>query len=337
MQNAINRSKVILIGLWLSALLSALFFTIGLYLYLSTDNTRREIKPRHPEQTTIESQRDNPPPPYAPLHEPDTLKEVELDSLIEEPSQYALEPSLVNTHEESFAEHSIGESKEKRIAIIIDDLGYQWKNGLLSLQLEGDFTFAILPFSPFGKRLANEANALGKEIIVHAPMEPENHHAWDRGLESDMDHQQVRAMLLEMLAEIPFAKGLNNHMGSALTQNPTIMTWVMNELTQRELYFIDSVTTAKSVAHSTAIAHEVPSLKRDVFIDNVREEVAMEEQLNKLLNRALKNGAAIGICHPYPETLAFLSQIGAKLQQKGIHLVPVSRLLSDGRLLSQND
>ncbi len=216
------------------------------------------------------------------------------------------------------------------IAIIIDDLGYQWKNGLRSIQLEGDYTLAILPFSPYARQMAQKAAQQGKEVMLHAPMEPISAHTWHehQGLHNKMNQVEFEHMLSRMLEEVPDAKGINNHMGSALTQNKEIMGWLMEEVSARGLYFVDSRTTPLTKAYSAAQDSQVPSLKRDIFIDNIRTPEAIERQFNKLLKVAHKQGSAIAICHPYPETIAFLERADLKIKQSNSRLVSISDLLS---------
>lgn len=213
------------------------------------------------------------------------------------------------------------------IAIIIDDLGNQWQPSKRTLELPGDITLAILPFSLFGDRLALLAEDQNREVILHAPMEPLAHPAWRDGLRRGMNEQELRRSLTDMLSDLPTVRGVNNHMGSALTQERASMNWVMDELAQRDLYFIDSRTSPRSQALASARQHSIPSARRDVFLDNIRSEKAIRAQFNTLVRLAHKRGQAIAIGHPYPETLAFLEQTLGQLDEWGVRLVPVSHLL----------
>lgn len=213
------------------------------------------------------------------------------------------------------------------IAIIIDDLGNQWRYSKRALDLKGDITLAILPFSPFGNRLAQLAEDQGREVILHAPMEPLAHPAWRDGLRRGMTEQELRRSLADMLNSLPTVRGVNNHMGSALTQERTPMDWVMHELAQRDLYFIDSRTSPSSQALLSARQNAIPSARRDVFLDNIRTPEAIRTQFNTLIRLAHKRGQAIAIGHPYPETLIFLEQELSRLDELGVRLVPASHLL----------
>lgn len=214
------------------------------------------------------------------------------------------------------------------IAIIIDDLGEQWQAGKRTLALPGDVTFAVLPVTPYGGRVAELATQQGREVILHAPMEPLSHPAWRGGLQRDMTEAELRLALATMLNALPTARGVNNHMGSALTQEREQMDWIMAELAGRGLYFIDSRTTPASQALASARDHAIPSARRDVFLDNIRTQEAIDRQFRILLKMARERGQAIAIGHPYPETLDFLEQVLPQLDELGVQLVPVSHLLN---------
>lgn len=217
-----------------------------------------------------------------------------------------------------------------QIAIIIDDLGHQWAAAQRAAYIQAPLTLAVLPFSPYAHQLATLATQQHKELMLHAPMEPLTHHAWEGGLEADMTRVQITTTLRQMLAEVPGAAGVNNHMGSALTQNSEIMEWVMQVLAQESLYFIDSRTSASTRALAVAQKSRVPSASRDIFLDNQRRPAAIHRQLEKLLELARKRGFAVAIGHPYPETLATLEEFVAELDSTAFEIVPASTLLRRG-------
>lgn len=214
-----------------------------------------------------------------------------------------------------------------KIAIIIDDIGHQWPSSKRSAELSGAFTLSILPDSPFASQAADLGFKHGKEIMLHAPMEPISHRAWQGGLDQNMTEAQIKNALSNMLNKVPLATGINNHMGSAFTQNYQAMHWVMEAIGQRGLYFVDSRTSALSEGIKAAKNNAIPALKRDVFIDNSRDEHAIQIQLTKLIKKAKQKGQALGIGHPYPETLQALAALGPQLESEGIALVAVSQLL----------
>ena len=214
------------------------------------------------------------------------------------------------------------------IAIVIDDIGYQRQEGERTLAIPGKLTVAVLPFTPFAKTLAKQAFLEGKEVMLHAPMEPKKLSYWGEGLKASMPEKALRESFNSMINDIPNLVGINNHMGSGLTENAEIMAWLMEELPERGFYFIDSRTTAASAAYSAAQKLGIPTYERDVFLDHSRNPKDISRQLDKLIQTAQKNGMALGIGHPYPETLKVLEKRLPQLRAQGIELVTVSELLN---------
>lgn len=215
-----------------------------------------------------------------------------------------------------------------RLAIIIDDIGYNLSLGRRTTDLQGDFTLAVLPFTPHGVELAERAHQRGKEIMLHAPMSNRHNYPLGRGgLVSGMQQTEFLAVLRQNLANIPHIKGVNNHMGSALTEQAEPMRWLMAELQQRQLYFVDSRTSAQTQALNMAEAIRLPSRKRDVFLDDERTRSNIQYQLKRALKLAQENGSAIAIGHPYPETLTELEQLQPLLAHHQIQLVKASQLM----------
>lgn len=214
------------------------------------------------------------------------------------------------------------------VAIIIDDLGYNYEQGLKAMQLPGAITYAIIPHSPKAQFFAQEAQKNNKEIMLHAPMSAINHNALGRnGLTESMLESDFKQALNQSLDSLPNVKGLNNHMGSLLTQRSQPMSWVMQSLKQRQLYFIDSRTSAQSIAWDVAQQYDIPSLKRDVFLDHEPNEDFIDKQFTLLITTAKRQGYAVAIAHPYPETVRYLSKNLAKLHDAGISLIPASELV----------
>lgn len=216
-----------------------------------------------------------------------------------------------------------------RIAIIIDDIGYQ-KSDLQMVALPFDLTFAVLPHTPYGKQAAELAFSQQKDIILHMPMEATNQNALGPGaLTHNMSRQQIHRTLEIALADIPYAIGINNHMGSLFTSLEKPMAWTMEYLQQRQLFFIDSLTTPQSRAKHYAAKHNVTLLARHVFLDNEQNQYAIERQFQQLLQIARRHQTAIAIGHPYPETYRFLQRRLPQLAAEGIELVAISALLPD--------
>ena len=214
------------------------------------------------------------------------------------------------------------------MAIVIDDVGYKRQEGERVLALPGKLTVAVLPFTPQAHALASKAPFVGKEVMLHAPMQPKLLRHWGEGLSAAMPEQALRASFIAMINDIPNLMGINNHMGSELTENQQVMDWLMAELPARGLYFVDSRTSADSVAFKAAQQKGVPTYKRDIFLDHSRKIKDIHEQFDRLVHVAKHNGMALGIGHPYPETLQVLEERMPQLHALGIELVTVSELLN---------
>ncbi len=216
-----------------------------------------------------------------------------------------------------------------RLALLIDDLGYNLERGRQALALPGPISVAVLPFTPHAQRLAAEADAAGLDVLIHQPMAGKGPGPTSAGeLHAAMDEASFRAQVRDAIASLPQASGLNNHQGSSLTSDAQAMTWLMQELAAQGLFFLDSRTSPASVALRTARQQALPALGRDVFLDHVPEPAAMQRQLNHALAVAGRQGKAVLIAHPYPETLAFLQQALPELLAQGqVELVGLQALL----------
>lgn len=215
------------------------------------------------------------------------------------------------------------------LAVIIDDVGYSSELGERTVALPGAITLAILPKAPHSPRLARLAVEQGKEVMLHNPMSNTRDLPLDPGgLTDTMDKAGFLATLADNFERIPEARGLNNHMGSLLTQQATPMGWLMEFLSARGAYFVDSRTTAASRAWETAQRYHVPSLPRDVFLDHDRDPEQILRQLQSAVKLAQTRGYAVAIGHPYPETLSALEQLPGLLSAAQVELIPVSDLLA---------
>ncbi len=219
-----------------------------------------------------------------------------------------------------------------RIAIVLDDLGSQYALGLraISLPRNGPITYAILPHTRYGRRLAELAHRQNDEIILHMPMEPLGDYRPHNGMLLESMQQRVLIETFRKnLDEIPYISGINNHMGSRLTQTPMHMQWIMEEIKlNNTFFFLDSRTSGKSIAYETAKEYGIPSLKRDIFLDSEQSIEFIEQQFGKLLTTAMRKGHAIAIGHPYPETLFVLEKYLPMLNDLGFRLVSLSELLA---------
>lgn len=214
-----------------------------------------------------------------------------------------------------------------KLALVIDDIGYN-KHDIDAINLSGQLTYSIIPHTPYALEYAQAARSANKEVMLHIPMEAMSGKALGvGGILANMTRVQVESRLISALEQIPYAVGVNNHMGSLLTQQNHSMRWTMEFLQQNGLFFLDSMTSSKSVAESQAIRIGVPAFHRNVFIDNQLDEQYMQRQFDLLVRIAQKYRRAIGIAHPYPETIAFLNKVLPSLKDKGVELVPMSSLL----------
>lgn len=218
-----------------------------------------------------------------------------------------------------------------RIAIIIDDLGYQLDAGRRAIQLPGPLAYAILPATPRGRLLAELANDHGKEVLLHLPLEAvgRGDPLEPGGILLDMSRTAFRSAFADAIESVPFAIGVSSHRGSLLTRHPGHMEWLMEEILQRDgLFFVDSYTTHESIALRIAAETGVTATKRDVFLDHNRRPEALLYQFERLKKLARKRGKAVGIGHPYPETLELLERELPNLTAEGIELVPLSQLIT---------
>ena len=216
------------------------------------------------------------------------------------------------------------------ISIIIDDLGNNVQQGRRAVRLRGPVACAILPHTPFAAALAQEAYENRKEIILHLPMQSADaaEQPGPGALYLNMGFAEIATMLESDLRTVPHAVGVSNHMGSLLTQQPKPMRWLMQALAHRGgLFFVDSRTTAATVAATTATEFGVPNLERNVFLDDDKSIDAIAQQFARLITLAQERGGALAVGHPYPETLTFLESRLPELQGGAVLLVAPSVLL----------
>ncbi len=216
------------------------------------------------------------------------------------------------------------------LTIIIDDMGNRRAEDLRALELPGAVVSAILPQTPFARSLAWLARELGKEVILHLPLEPDTGKPLGPGgLTMAMARPTFEQVLAEDLASVPFLSGVSNHMGSRMTRQPERMGWLMAALGRRGgLLFVDSRTTEATVAAASARAAGLVVAERDVFLDNVLEPGPIRARFEELVALARRRGTALGIGHPHPETLEVLEAELPRLARRGIRLVGLRELIA---------
>ncbi|MEE4301401.1 MAG: divergent polysaccharide deacetylase family protein [Pseudomonadales bacterium] len=213
------------------------------------------------------------------------------------------------------------------LALVIDDLGWAAAAGDRVLELPAPITVAVLPGTPSASRLADAAARRGHEIILHQPMEALDARWPGPGaLDTRQPPEELRRRLARNLEAIPHLAGVSNHMGSRLTAQARAMEVVLDEIAERDLYFLDSLTTPDSVAFRTARARSIPSTRRDVFLDHVIRPDLIDRALSDALQLAERRGHAVVIGHPHAVTLEILEARMEEIRER-VELVPVSRLI----------
>lgn len=215
-----------------------------------------------------------------------------------------------------------------RIAVVIDDLGLNKKLTQRVIGVEGPLTLAFLPYANNLRMQTARARNRGHELLVHLPMEPKAA-ATDPGpnaMRTGLPAREFERRLKWNLSRFSGFVGFNNHMGSRLTEDYDSMGRLLAEAKARGLLYLDSRTTAATVARPIAQAIDLPFAERDVFLDNVRTTAAIERRFDELEATAKANGQAIAIGHPYRATIAVLKRRIPQLKEKGIALVPLSAL-----------
>lgn len=216
-----------------------------------------------------------------------------------------------------------------RIALIIDDIGNSRSRAQDFLKIDIALTFSILPHLPYSRELALEMNRTGYEVMLHQPMEPYNTQ-YDPGpgaLFIGDDRRRMRDVMAANIDSVPYADGVNNHMGSKFTESREDISAALKIIKKNNLFFVDSCTSNRSKAYDTARAFSIPSLSRRIFLDNIREESAVLLELNRLKKCALRTGQAVGIGHPFPQTARAIHRFARDENNAGIELVSVSELL----------
>jgi uncharacterized protein len=222
-----------------------------------------------------------------------------------------------------------GATASPKLAIILDDVGSDPSAVDQVFALHYPLTLSVLPLHQHSTAIADEAHRRGYQVMLHLPMESiGNGVSEPRQLRLGMNSLQVSSDLGGMLSSVPYAVGVNNHQGSLATSNPALMAELMPLLRQRHLFFIDSRTTAATVAFDAAEHDGVPCAYRNVpFLDDVQEASAIRRQLELAIHGAKEKGEAIAIGHPHNETLQVLREMLPQVQAQGVQLVHASALV----------
>ena len=218
-----------------------------------------------------------------------------------------------------------------RVAIIIDDMGSSKRRARELINLEAPITLSFFPLSRNSRKLAQEASEKGKEVILHMPMEPHGFPEINPGkgaLLMSMAEGELHRQIHENLEAIPFIKGVNNHMGSRFMEDDQRVSILIKELRGRNLFFLDSRTTPKTVGYRIAKKMDIKTGQRDVFLDNNSyDEAEIKKNILALAKIAKTEGKAIGIGHPHPATIKSLREMIPKLKKRGVEIVPLSQIM----------
>ena len=225
--------------------------------------------------------------------------------------------------------HSASRQGGALLAIIIDDLGNDRSAGNAVVSLPFPVTVSVLPNLPYSADIAEEAYRRGDQVLLHLPMEAQSASAQPEAseLRVGMNAKQVRGALFFMLDGVPHVVGVNNHEGSRATSDPALMNELMPALHERGLFFIDSRTSASTVAYDAAQRSGVASASRKVFLDDNVDRDAIDAQISLAVRDAVRDGSAIAIGHPHPATIASLAKSAPSLEAQGVRLVFASDLV----------
>lgn len=219
-----------------------------------------------------------------------------------------------------------GSKSGPKLAIILDDMGYDRAAADAAFKLQIPITLSVIPHLPLSAEVAEEAYRRGDQVLLHLPMEAKADEAKAEPIELrvGMKADQVERDLDGMLETVPHAMGVNNHQGSRATADATLMAELMPALRRRSLFFIDSRTTAATVAYDAAESAGVRSASRKVFLDDMPKRDAILAQLDLTARDAERDGFAIAIGHPHPATIAALAEAAPRLEARGVRFVFVS-------------
>lgn len=216
-----------------------------------------------------------------------------------------------------------------KLAIVIDDFGYRPAQENNVLAMSPAISVAVLPNAPHAHVMATKAHQRGHEVLIHLPMAPLSKQPLEKDtLRPDMSSEEIARIVREAVANVPYAVGLNNHMGSAMTSSLTGMQRVMQTLDSYNLYFLDSMTIGNSQATRAAAGTRVRVIKRRVFLDDSQNEADIRQQFTRAVQLARREGSAIAIGHPHPATVRVLQQMLPTLPSD-ITLVRPSQLLDE--------
>ena len=299
------------------ALVAVILLAVGAYLLIRpTGKVPSSLPP------TVQQ-----PPPSQPKPRPPAAQNYSASNKVQPPLRQYPEPALLPEETPSGPEPA---GRSGRLAIIIDDMGSSLQEARSLAGIGVPLTFSIIPGLHSYREVAAFAAANGIETMIHIPMQPKG---WPgqrleaNGLLVSMDDAAVSERLEGFMRTLPKAVGANNHMGSEFTEHEDRMRVVLNTLKGKGLFFVDSVTSPRSVGMRLARELDMKTGRRGVFLDNEQDGAYIRGQLDQALRLAKKTGGVIAICHPHPATIRTLEAALPGLAKQGITLVPASELV----------
>jgi len=216
-----------------------------------------------------------------------------------------------------------------RVAIVMDDFGYNKSDLDTLFASKLPVTLSILPNLPYSRRVAELARSKGYEVILHLPLE-----AIDKSapaeidtIKTEMDEKKIISMLDQEITNVSGSRGISNHQGSKATEDKTTMSVILNDLKKKNLYYFDSMVTDRSICGQVAKEKGVPYARRDMFLDNTATQDYIEKQVLSLRRLAFRKGSAIAICHDRKNTIYILRRMMPELAAEGIEFVSLSDMV----------
>lgn len=222
---------------------------------------------------------------------------------------------------------------KRKLAIVIDDFGSSRDGVKEMMDLQVPLTFAVMPFMEYTEQDSKEAYTKGYEVILHISMEPhKGKRSWlgPRPILTEMNREQIILTLQEAFKQVPFASGINNHMGSKATEDEEVVRSIMEYIKDKNVYFLDSKTSASSVIKIVGQEYGIKIYERNIFIDGTKDVNSIKNQLIKACRIAEKYGKAIAIGHVGAEggksTAIAIKEMLSFFEGNNVDLVFVSNL-----------
>jgi len=301
------------------ALLTIIILAVGAYLVFKPGKTVTQ------PETPVAQQA--PAPAHQPKPHPPVADNYSISKKVQPPLHLYPKTAIVTEDRPTIGKLP---GTSGRLAIIIDDMGNSMQEARALAGIGVPLTFSIIPGLRSYRQVAAFAASGAIETMIHIPMQSKG---WpERRLESNgllvsMDDAAISERLEEFMHNLPMAVGANNHMGSEFTEHEDKMRAVLDALKGKGLYFVDSVTTPRTVGMRLARELDMKTARRSVFLDNEQDSAYILGQLNQAVRLAKKNGGVIAICHPHPATIRTLEAALPGLAKQGITLVPASQLV----------